>query len=160
MTATGFYALALVVIAADAITKAAVSASVPEGASVPVLGSLLSITPTRNTGGAFSLMQGRNDLFIACASVAVVALVYAYHRYQQTLLWPSAALSLALGGAIGNLADRLRFGHVRDYFDVHVWPIFNIADAAITCAVVILLVHAVVAREPAPAASQPERPAE
>ena len=158
MTPLRFYALALVVIVADAVSKSAVAASVPEGASVPVLGPLLAITPTRNTGGAFSLLQARNGLFIGCASVAVVALIYAYHRHQRDSLANSAALALALGGAIGNLSDRIRFGYVRDFFDVHVWPIFNVADAAITCAVAILVLHALFGRgqtRAAPSANDP-----
>jgi signal peptidase II len=136
-----FYVTALVILIADQITKEAVMGAIPYGQSVPVLGSLLSLTPTHNTGGAFSLFQAKNHYFVLVASLAVIALLVTYHRFQRRDFWASAALMMAFGGAIGNLIDRVRFGYVRDFFDIHVWPIFNIADSAITLGILILAWH-------------------
>jgi signal peptidase II len=152
-----FYALSAIIVATDQLTKAVVMARIPPGASERVIGRFLSLTPTTNTGGAFSLFQARNGAFVAIAFVAIAAIVIAYQRYQRRDLWASAALSLALGGAIGNLIDRLRFHYVQDFFDIHVWPIFNIADSAITCGIVILAAIAIFRRAPE---SQPGRQAD
>lgn len=144
------------VIVADQITKFVILRSLPFGASRPVLGPLLSLTHTRNTGGAFSLFQANNEIFIVVASLATVALLVAYHRYHRDHLPVAAALALALGGAIGNLIDRIRYGYVVDFFDIHIWPIFNIADSAITVAIVVLLWRFLLAKEPGPA-TEPNR---
>jgi signal peptidase II len=162
-----FYLVALIIVAGDQISKYAVLHSLPVSASRPVLGTFLFLTHTRNTGGAFSLFQAGNAAFIAVAAVAILALIYAYHRFQRGHLMVSAALSLALGGAIGNLIDRVRFGYVIDFFDIHawmghtIWPIFNVADSAITIGILLLAWHFLFTKEhshkPRPVeASQPD----
>lgn len=138
----------------DQITKAAVLNSLTLGRSVPVVG-FLKLTYTQNTGGAFSLFSAKNSMFVVIAVVAVVALVVAYHRYQRRHLMASAALALALGGAIGNVSDRIRFGYVVDFFDVGFWPVFNVADTAITFAILILGWQFVRPSPEAPAATEP-----
>jgi signal peptidase II len=130
--------MALVILIADQVTKEVVMGAIPYGQSVPALGPLLSLTPTHNTGGAFSLFQAKNHYFVLVASIAIIVLLVAYHRFQRHDFWASAALMLAFGGAVGNLIDRVRFGYVRDFFDIHIWPIFNIADSAITLGILIL----------------------
>ena len=74
---------------------------------------------------------------------AIVALLIAYHRMQRIELFVGTAFALALGGALGNLLDRLRFGSVIDFFNVKIinWPIFNVADSAITVGIILLLLH-------------------
>ncbi len=141
-----FYVITLMIFAADQVSKWAVITSLPLGASRPVIGSVLSLTHTHNTGGAFSLFQARNGIFIVVACIAIVALLLAYHRYHKASLGVSAALALALGGAIGNVTDRVRFGYVIDFFDIHVWPIFNIADSAISVGIIILAIGLLRAR--------------
>src|SRR5205807_3935935 len=115
--------------------------TIPYRASVDVIPRVLSLTHTHNTGGAFSLFQARNEWFVRVPVVAFIALVVAYHRMKSSSLAVTAALALALGGAIGNLIDRLRFHFVVDFFDVHVWPIFNVADSAISIGIVLLAWH-------------------
>ena len=139
-----FYAIALVIIVLDQITKSAIMKTVMYGESRQAFGRILSLTHTHNTGGAFSLFTGGNSSFILVAAFAVLALVYAYHKYQQKVLSVRAALALALGGAVGNLIDRIRFGFVVDFFDFRggtdhtLWPIFNVADSAITVGIFVL----------------------
>lgn len=149
MRSSLFYMIAVVVVIADQISKWAVMSTVPMGSSLPVLGPLLALTPTYNTGGAFSLLQTRNSVFIVVAVAAIVALSLAFHRYQRGNLAVSAALTLAMGGAVGNVIDRIRFGHVQDFFDIHVWPIFNVADSAIVVGIVLLTWNALFGK-PAP----------
>jgi signal peptidase II len=148
-----FYLIALIIIVADQVTKWSVLKALPLGASRPAMGSFMFLTHTRNTGGAFSLFPAGNTTFIVVAFFAVGALVYAYHRYQRVNALVSGALGLALGGAVGNLVDRMRFGYVIDFFDLHagtnhtVWPIFNVADSAITVGIVLLAWHFLFSKE-------------
>ncbi len=147
-----FYLIAAVLVAADQFSKWSVSRSVPPSGQ-PIIYGFFSITPTHNTGGAFSLFQAHNWVFLAIAAVAIVALLVAYHLRRHDDLIVCAALALALGGAIGNLVDRATFGYVRDFFHLHdlsgrtLWPIFNIADSAITVAVILLAYRAVRPRQ-------------
>lgn len=162
-----FYLIALIVLIADQITKFVVLHSLPYGASRPVIGNFLFLTFQTNTGGAFSLFRAGNHIFIVIAFLAAGGLLYAYHRFQRGNAVVSAALGLALGGAIGNLVDRLRFGFVIDFFDLHggspnhtIWPIFNVADSAITVGIFLLAWHFLFSKEgsgsPQPAESRAE----
>lgn len=147
MRARAFYLAVAVLVACDQVSKATVMRYVPESGR-PIIEPFFSLTPTVNSGGAFSLLQARNWVFVTVAVIAIGALVYAYHSLPRSDTWLSASLALALGGAIGNLMDRAQFGHVRDFFHIHtisgqtLWPIFNIADSAITVAILLLLIRA------------------
>ncbi len=141
MRAIYFYIIALVIVVCDQVSKHAIMASIPLGDSVPVITGWLYLTHIHNTGGAFSLFHAQNRVFIVIALAAVCALIYAYHVYQRDNTLVSAALALALGGAIGNLSDRIQHHYVVDFFDIRVWPIFNIADTAITIGIILLVVH-------------------
>lgn len=143
-----FYLIAAVVAVADQISKWSVDRSIPSYGR-PVIPGLFSLTPTHNPGGAFSLFQAHPSVFVIVAVCAIVMLIGAYtlRRHNDRLL--CMALALALGGAVGNLLDRARFGYVRDFFHLHnpegrtLWPIFNIADSAITVSVVLFLYRSV-----------------
>jgi signal peptidase II len=136
-----FYLIALSIIFCDQVSKYAILNNIQENESISVVGKWFWLTHVHNTGGAFSLFQARNSVFILIAVAAVAALIYAYHNYQRDNLYVSAALALALGGAIGNLIDRIRFGYVVDFFDIRIWPVFNIADSAITIGILFLAVQ-------------------
>lgn len=147
MRALTFYMIVAVIVAADQLSKWSVSRSVPPSGR-PLFMGIFSLTPTHNTGGAFSLLQTHNWVFIIIACIAVVALSAAFHMQRRKDLVTAAALALALGGAIGNLIDRATLGYVRDFFHLHdfsgrtLWPVFNIADSAITVAVILLVYRA------------------
>ncbi len=120
----------------DQATKTIVRQSFTFGESVPLFG-FIRLTYHRNTGAAFGLFEGRTA-YLAAASLVFIAVtaVYLARRPQSPL---SIALSLVLGGAIGNAIDRLSYGYVVDFIDLRVWPIFNVADAAISCGVAWIL---------------------
>lgn len=158
-----FYFLAVLIVVIDQLTKWNIQARLPYGNTpVPAVGRFLFLTHTHNTGGAFSLFQAGNVIFIVIASLAIIALVVAYQRMRKSDLVVTTALALALGGAIGNLIDRVRFGYVVDFFDIQagtgrsVWPIFNVADSAITVGIVLLAVHFVFGKSPAEPLPQPQ----
>jgi signal peptidase II len=146
MRARVFYLTVAVLVACDQVSKAVVMRYIPEQGR-PILEPFLSLTPARNSGSAFGLLQAHNAVFVAVAIVAIGALVYAYHSMQRGDPLLLMSLALALGGAIGNLIDRAQFGYVRDFFHIHdvagqtLWPIFNIADSAITVAICLLILR-------------------
>lgn len=125
--------VAALVFALDRVSKALVASRMVLGQHVPVIPGLLRITYTRNAGAAFGLLQ-HQTVFFVLVTAAVVALIVTYGgkaaRRQPAL---AIALGLQLGGALGNLLDRLTGGTVVDFIDFYrVWPfIFNVADASI-----------------------------
>ncbi|HWM12705.1 MAG TPA: signal peptidase II [Solirubrobacteraceae bacterium] len=127
----------VVVIGLDQLTKQLAISSLERGESVNVfLG--LDITNTRNTGVAFGALQGSGTIIgvlIACALLALVA--YFAVNAQRPWLW--LPVGLLLGGALGNLTDRIREGAVIDFIDPIAWPAFNVADACIVVGVLALL---------------------
>lgn len=125
------------VVAADQGTKALVRASVPRGGSEALLAGV-ELVNTRNTGVAFSLFQDGGGLLIVFTVVAMLALLVFFARDPgRPAVW--LPIGLLLGGATGNLIDRVLDGAVTDFVDVAWWPAFNLADVAITLGVVALL---------------------
>ncbi|MBI4276993.1 MAG: signal peptidase II [Armatimonadetes bacterium] len=123
--------LALAVAAIDQGVKAAVAARIPLGASLPVLPDVFYLTHVTNPGVAFGLFQQAGGIrAFASALTAILLLLYTRDRWRHSPL-SRLGLAVMLGGAAGNLIDRLRFGHVIDYLDFRVWPVFNLADVAI-----------------------------
>jgi signal peptidase II len=138
-----FALLALAVVAADQGAKAWVLGAVTPGKPVEIAGDWFRITFVQNSGALFGLFQDRAILF-AVSSVAVMAVIVLVHERTGRNLPLSIALGLLLGGAVGNFIDRLRFGYVVDFVDmgVGVWRFYtyNVADAAITTALIVLIV--------------------
>lgn len=131
----------------DQWTKAAVQAQFPLYRSVPVIQGFFNFTHVRNRGGAFGVFGGERGefgtfLFVGVSVVAVGVLLYLFLKSNKKDGLLRLSLSLILGGALGNLADRLRFGEVIDFLDFYVgtyhWPAFNIADSAISVGVALM----------------------
>ncbi len=122
----------------DKVTKSLVSASVPFGTEVPVVGHYVGITNVRNSGAAFGMVPAGAGVFLVASIVVAVALVV-YVARTPTSLWGGVVLGLILGGTVGNGFDRLVFGTVTDFINVHFWPVFNVADSAISIGVVLLI---------------------
>jgi signal peptidase II len=121
----------LFVVLVDQQTKAAMLETLSFGQSVPVLLPLLRFTLHRNTGIAFGLLSGANALVGLLSVLAALFLVF-YHRGRWVRdRWVRVGLGLVIGGALGNLLDRARFGYVVDFIELPYWPIFNLADACI-----------------------------
>lgn len=129
-------ALCGLLVAADQGIKALVESNLYPGERVDLLGPL-ALTLTHNRGVAFGLASGGGGLLIAfsVASLAFIAWLFARN---PTRPWMWAAVGLLVGGALGNLADRVRAGAVTDYVDLLAWPPFNLADVSITLGVALL----------------------
>ena len=132
---------ALAVVLLDQLSKFAILHTLRVYESVPVLNGFFSLVHIRNRGMAFGIMNRQDvDLpfyFLLAATIgAIILLVFWFFRLKQGPSRMILGLSLILGGAIGNLIDRLRFGEVIDFLDFYVgpyhWPAYNVADSAIT----------------------------
>ncbi len=109
-------------------------------APIPALARYFTFTHVTNTGIAFGLFREWGSLLVAVA-VVVIAFLLLYTQQLATARWPvQIAMGLQLGGAFGNLVDRIRFGFVTDFLDFKFWPVFNLADSAIVVGMVLLLV--------------------
>jgi signal peptidase II len=158
--------IAVIVIVADQVTKYSIVQSMRLHESIPIVPNLFSLTYIRNPGAAFGLLAGSSNafrmVFFGMTSLFALALLGTILFRLPEKDW-IGQLSIAgiLGGAIGNLIDRLRFGEVIDFLDVYIesyhWPAFNVADSAITVGVVCLIVHFAFERkdEPVPATDSP-----
>jgi signal peptidase II len=126
-----------VIVAADQLVKALVTSSLERGETRElILG--IKLVNTRNTGVAFGQLQGGGAIVSVLIAIAIVALlVYVARNLRRRLIWLPAGL--LLGGALGNVIDRIREGAVIDFLKLPHWPAFNVADAAITIGVVALL---------------------
>lgn len=152
-------ALSTVIILLDWHTKQLASAALVMFRPVEIF-SWLNLTLAHNTGAAFSLLSdagGWQRWFFTLLAIGVSVFLLVWLFRLERGQWPTAlALALVIGGAVGNLIDRLRLGYVVDFIDVHYagwhWPAFNVADAAITCGIIILLLEA--ARDTARARKQ------
>lgn len=137
--------IALVVIALDQSTKHWIHQVLAYGQAIEVL-PFLNLVLVYNPGAAFSFLSDQpgwqNNFFIVVAAAASGWVFYLLARHSQRRLF-SLALALILGGAIGNLIDRVTMGAVIDFIDVHAagfhWPAFNVADASITCGAALLI---------------------
>ncbi len=106
--------------------------------SIPVFTDYVRLTYTENRGAAFGLFQNQTYFFIVVALIVIAIIVASYRRLHGTSWLLNVALGLQLGGAIGNLIDRVRHGYVVDFVDLTVWPVFNVADSAIVVGTAIL----------------------
>jgi signal peptidase II len=134
------FVAALVTYGLDRVTKIMAEASLP-GDPIDVIPGVLTLRFTTNSGGAFSIGQSAPWFFVGVS--AVVAVVIVATAFKHTSLLVGVSLGLVLGGALGNLTDRLirapgMRGRVVDFIDLHVWPVFNLADSAIVVGAILL----------------------
>jgi signal peptidase II len=123
----------------DQITKLAVRRCLLPGESFPIIRGIFHLSYVQNPGAAFGILKYQTGLFIGITALVVAAIIFYAPRVDQGLL--SLALSLELGGALGNLIDRLRFGYVVDFLDFRIWPVFNVADMAIVIGVGLIFLY-------------------
>ena len=137
--------VAVLVFIADRVTKDLVTATVPFGTEVAAIDHLVWITNIHNSGAAFGLAPAFAIVFLL-ASFAVACGLVVYVFTHRDSVPADLVLGLVLGGTVGNLFDRVMFGTVTDFVAVHFWPVFNVADSAVSTGVVLLLIGYVLRR--------------
>lgn len=168
MSGSGFRNLALasitgIIILLDQVTKLQIMQTMRLHESIPVIPNLFSLTYIRNPGAAFGLLAGSSNafrmVFFGLTSIFALGLLGTILLRMPEHDWMGrVSVAGILGGAIGNLIDRLRYGEVIDFLDVYVenyhWPAFNVADSAITVGVIFLIIHFAFEKHPDPSASE------
>lgn len=149
------------VLAFDRATKIWISAHLPRGRFIPVIPHFLRISHWQNEGAAFSFLADTASPkivrwgLIAFTCLASILIFIFLWRLARRLSMNAIALALILGGAIGNLYDRILYSSVTDFIEVTIlgyhWPDFNVADSAITIGAVLLMLDAILAKQDAPA---------
>ena len=135
------FPVALAVFLLDRISKIAVTARMSYGQSIKILPNIFNFTFIMNDGTAFSLLKGRNAVLASFSVIAIIIIVVYVLTHRELNRAVSLPLGLILGGAIGNLFDRIKFGSIVDFIDFRIWPVFNVADSAITIGIILLGWH-------------------
>lgn len=144
-----YYAIAALIVGLDQLTKWLVVKNMELGEHISVLDPYISLLSHRNRGAAWGMLEGKMWLFFIVTIVVVAAIIYFFHTEGKKDRLLGVSLMLLLGGAIGNFIDRLVRGEVVDFISVLIpvinydFPIFNVADAALTIAVILILLHVV-----------------
>lgn len=161
------FLLPLSIVALDQATKFLVIQRLPLYEDVPLISGLLSLQHVRNSGAVFGFLSGtqipgKPYVFALMSAIALAALTYYARTIPREERLPRFALSLVIGGAIGNLIDRVRFGYVVDfvkmYWESHVWPNYNVADSAISIGLVLLVIDSLRPRDRETVATTPSVP--
>ncbi len=129
------------IIMVDQVSKQLVHSMMELGQSVTVISNFLYLTYVRNPGAAFGMFPYQTAFFIAVTLVVVILILYYYRFLNEDHRWMRLGLSLQLGGALGNLIDRVTVAYVIDFINFTIWPpVFNLADAAIVIGIGIFLI--------------------
>lgn len=152
-----------IVIALDRVSKGWIRLHIPEGSAIRVWDHIFRLTDVRNSGAAFSMFMDSPRpeltrwLLIAFSLIAAVVVLIILLRMGRRFSTTALALALILGGTIGNVWDRIRFGMVTDFLEVHIvhyhWPDFNVADSAIVIGGILLVIDALFTSQKQPPAS-------
>ena len=135
-----FWLTSLLVVIADQVSKYLVVSRFYFGESIEVFGSWLHFTFVRNTGAAFGILSGRLWFFVVFTLIVLVGIIY-YCIATKPPAVVQLLLGLIAGGAMGNFIDRLFKPGVVDFIDLGWWPVFNLADSAITCGAVLFILY-------------------
>ena len=131
--------IVIFIIVLDQLSKFAALNYLKEAGDIPLIQNIFHLTYVENRGAAFGFFQNQKLFFIITTTIVVAAIVYYLIKTKQ-IMWPlRLGLYLIIGGAIGNLIDRVRFGFVIDFFHiVNRWPVFNVADSAIVVGAILV----------------------
>lgn len=134
--------ITITIVFIDRITKLFFAELLDLGESIPVIRNILHMTLVHNTGIAFGFFKDQGVVFIVIPVIAIFLLIFNIYYYRQNdeviCRTYIIGFSLILAGAIGNLVDRIMYGYVIDFIDIRFWPVFNVADSAITIGAAII----------------------
>ncbi|MEW9123064.1 MAG: signal peptidase II [Thermotaleaceae bacterium] len=132
------YLVIAAIIILDQVSKFLVINQFDLHQSIPVINNIFHITYVRNYGAAFGILKHQKLFFVIMTTIVVIGIIFYIRKQSFVHAMMKYSLSLIVGGAIGNLVDRLSYGYVIDFFDFRVWPVFNIADMAIVIGAIFL----------------------
>ncbi len=135
-----FYIIIMLLITLDQAIKFLVNNSLSYGQSIPVIRNIFHFTYVRNSGAGFGILQGYKELLII-VNIIIISILLIYRHKTGSDRYLDIAMALIIGGAIGNIIDRIRFSFVIDYLDFRIWPVFNLADSAVVIGVGILIIY-------------------
>ncbi|MBI2447711.1 MAG: signal peptidase II [Candidatus Omnitrophica bacterium] len=131
----------IVILVLDQATKYLASINLLEGETIPVINGIFHITLVHNRGAAFGLFQAHSGVFVVLSIIVASLILYLNYRWVNKGTLVTCVLALIVGGAVGNLIDRLRLGYVVDFLDFRIWPVFNVADSAISIGTIVLIIY-------------------
>jgi len=134
------FSTALSIVLIDQLTKLLITQRFKLNESIPVLKNIFHLTYVTNTGSAFGLFKELNLFFIFFSIVVVLAIFIYLKKIKKDETLLQISFGLLLGGTIGNLIDRLWHGFVIDFIDFRIWPVFNVADSAVTVSIMLLII--------------------
>ena len=134
------FSTALIVVLLDQFTKILIMQNSQLNQSIPVIKNVLHLTYVTNTGSAFGLFKSFSSFFTLFSAIVIIVIFYYLKKIKKDETKIQFAVSLLLGGTIGNLIDRLAYGSVVDFIDFRIWPVFNVADSAVTISIILLII--------------------
>ena len=145
------FGISILIICLDQLTKTIIKQRIDYYDHIVVIEGFFNLRHDRNSGAAFSLMQGQRTLLIAATILAMLFIAYYYFQFRHSL-WMRVGLGFILGGAIGNLIDRIQYGEVIDFLQFGIlpkykWPTFNLADTAICIGAAMLIIYTIRTRK-------------
>ena len=134
------FSIAFAVVILDQFTKFLVKKNFQLNQSMPIIKNIFHLTYVTNTGSAFGLFKGLNVFFVFFSIIVIIAIYCYIKRILGNEKILQFAIGLLLGGTIGNLIDRLVYGAVIDFIDFRIWPVFNMADSAVTISIILIII--------------------
>ena len=134
------FSAAFIVVLLDQLTKFLIKQNFLLNHSIPIIKNIFHLTYITNTGSAFGLFKGLNLFFMLFSIIVIIVIFYYINKIKNNEKYLQFAVGLLLGGTIGNLIDRIAYGSVIDFIDFRIWPVFNIADSAVTISVILLII--------------------
>jgi|SRR6056297_2781196 len=114
------------------------------GQSLAIIKGVFHLTYVKNTGAAFGIFKNANNFFIIVSIIIILFLLFYRYYYFKSNIYINMSIGLIIGGAVGNLIDRILLNHVVDYLDFRIWPVFNLADSAIVVGAGFLIIYIIV----------------
>lgn len=135
------YLISIIIIVCDQLFKYLIIRNFIMGQSYPVIDNLFYLTYVKNTGAAFGMLPAYSDFFKYMSAIIVIGFFIYIHFSSIKGIFLNIGAGLIIGGAVGNLIDRIRFDGVIDYLDFQFWPVFNLADIAIVIGTVFIIIY-------------------
>jgi len=135
------YIIMFLIIILDQIIKNIILNNFYFGQSLAVINNIFHITYVQNTGAAFGILKNHSLFFIIITIVIISAIIFMLHKSFKGNIYLNIYFGLILGGAMGNLIDRIRLGYVVDYLDFRIWPVFNLADSFIVIGSIFIMFY-------------------